>query len=226
MAQVPLNFTPPIEPNIVALRIHESPVKDGPFVEVQRTELVGVYPDYITRFTATVNDASDWFAIQWEDADGNTGDLSVPVKGGTTTIIQELVDRMMLRSPGLDERIAAQEAEAAAQSFYGPTVDIYEIDVATVPYDILSGLTFLALARTKLFTHIVGEEGEDYTAGLISQKNTTKLDSRGISSMLALAARLLNLNYTVIMQMAETEVAGGYRQLRGIDLSRSIYEIG
>jgi len=232
MAKVLLNFLPPIEENIVALRIHESAEMTGPFMEFERVTAIGTYPSYLTRYTTSLaTRADDWFAIQWEDSNGIVSDLSAPIQGGTTSLVQILNDRMLLRDPSLDENIAAQEAEAAISSYYG-TVDPYGIDPTTVSPAILSGLTLLSLARSYLFTAVSAATSnvQKFTAGLVTldKGSSSTSSSKGITDLEAIikvANGMLGKNFSIIGMIQEIEVADGVKQIVGADLSRLIIEV-
>src|SRR5437588_11315146 len=131
MASIPLTFIPPTEPDITTLHIWESDAPDGDFYEIDSTP-VGTYPDYIDRYVTTrANSVLDWFAIQWEDSEGALSALSAPIKGGTTTLIGEIIERVKLRAPNLNETIIVQEAEATV-SYVFRVDDPYTVDLIDV----------------------------------------------------------------------------------------------
>lgn len=222
---VPLDFTPPEEPNIVALRIYESPAKDGGFDQIERTTEVGVYPNYITRYTTQVAGAlNDWFAIQWEDAQGALSPLSSPVQGGTETLVNKITSMVMLRDPFVNENIAAQEAEAAIEDFFN--VDPYTVDFATVTYRQLSGITLLALARVYLMVLYATDSAvSGYTAGLVQQTNKSTRTLDGVKKLIDESNSLLGRSYSFVALMEELEIAGGFKRLVAADVTRGIIEI-
>src|SRR4051794_19821453 len=100
MASITLKFIPPEAPDIVALRIYESPVVDGPWTQIERTTSVGTYPAYITSYTtALAVSVSDFFAIAWEDVAGAVGSMSEGMQGGTSSLLSEVVDQALERAP-------------------------------------------------------------------------------------------------------------------------------
>lgn len=223
---IPLDFIPPGEPGIVALRIYESPTKTGSYTQIERVTAIGAYPNYITRYETALAGAVDhWFAIAWESTGGFVGELSVPVQGGKTTLVGILTDRMILRDPALNEIIAAEEAEGAISDYYG-TIDPFSVDPATVSPYILSGLTMLALARAYIVTALTTSTTQSYTAGLVQQTSgSATKQQQNIEGFLNLANRMLGRNYSFVALMEELEVAGGFRQLVGVDVTRGIIEI-
>lgn len=229
---MPLRFLAPQDENIVALRIYESPTQTGTFTMIERVTSVGTYPDYIDRYTTTLaTSLSDWFAIAWEDSDGVLGDMSIPIQGGNDTLVFLLVDRVKLRDASLDERIVAQEAEAAISDYYN-VINPFDIDPSSVSPKIMSGLTMLTLARamlTRLFT--TATTANKWAAGIVSMdtsatKTTTQADT--IEKLIELANTELGRNYSVILQMEELSVAGasGLKTLKVDDVSRTMIELG
>lgn len=222
-----IDFLPPTIPGIVALRIYEADSPNSVFNQIERTTAVGTYPDYITRYvTQLANSKDDYFAIAWENAEGEVTELSASVQGGTITLVGIITNRMLLRDPTLDENIAAQEAEAAISDYYG-VLDPYTIDPSTVSPSILSGLTMLALARAYVFSLISGAGSvASYTAGLVQQSSgsSTKAQLK-VQELVKLANSFLGRNYSIVALMEEVEVGGGFRRLTGVDLTRGIIEI-
>lgn len=233
MASVPLDFIPPSDPNIAALRIYEAPAQSGPFTMIERTTLIGTAPNYITRYTTDLAVSSTgWFAIAWEDDSGLVGEMSQAIQGGTSTLVQRLIDRVALRDASLDERIVAQEAEAVISDYFG-VLDPYTIDPATVSPKIMSGLTMLAMARSMIARTLTttASSADKWTAGIVSMDKSTSSGSSSnvadtIEKLLDLANKQLGRNYSVILLMEEIAVADGrYAQLVAADLSRSIIEV-
>lgn len=227
MASVSLDFVPPDIPNLAKLYIYEAPAKDGPWTLIETVTAVGVYGNYLSRYTTQMaTSVIDWFSIQWEDDKGAQFGQSSAVKGGTETAVSEITDRVLLRDASIAEAVAEQEAEAVVEDYFG-TTDSLSIDRSVVTAKELSGLTMLALARAKLFQIYTGGTASDYTAGLVSQKSSTQaaLKLTDIKDLLSEANTLLGRNFTCILQMDEIEIAGG-SVLAGIpDASRLIVEV-
>lgn len=223
MASVPLDFTPPEEPNITTLHIFESPTQTGSFTEIESVTPIGVYPNYITRYTTTVATSLDyWFAIQWEDALGALSPMSMPVQGGTETLVNKVVSRVLLRDPSVNEIIATQEAEAVIEQFYGGQ-DPYTVD-QNVSYSVLSGLTLITMARSIVMSASVTTTGGKWVAGIVSMDNssTSKFDP---AVLLVEAKRFLGISESTILQLSDPNLTCSFSRLRGVDLSRSILEI-
>lgn len=233
MASVPLDFLPPTQDNIAALRIYESPAADGSFVQIERTEAVGTYPNYISKYTTDqASNAGNWFAIQWEDEDGNTSEISSPLQGGTRTLVQDLIDRVLLRDSTLDENIVAQEAEAVLSSYYGVN-DPYTLPSGYANPAVMSGLTLLTMAHVYLFkiaTTTSTGTVQKFTAGLVSMDqgssaSTSQQKLSDIEDLIRMANISLGTHHSVIGLLKEIEVADGVRQIVGVDLTRLIVEI-
>lgn len=225
MVSVPLNFLPPQDENIVALRIHEAPTVGGPFLQIERTLAVGAYPDYIDHYTTDqATSVTDWFAIQWEDSKGALSALSVPVQGGTETLVHKITERVLLRDGTVNETVASQEAEAVIEDYF--QADPYSIDPTTVSYTVLSGLVLLTLARSYLMVLYASSSGKKFTAGLISLDTTTaaKRSLTDIEKFINAANTALGRTYSAVLLMKEIEVGGGLRQLVDVDESRLIIE--
>jgi hypothetical protein len=233
---VRLDFVPPSQTGIVALIIEEASAKDGPFTQIERTTAVGLYPNYITYYTTTVAlDAQDWFRIRWEDQDGIFSAYSEPLKGGTKTLVQEIVDRVLLREPALDERIVTQEAQAVVAEVMG-TDDPNSILVEEATPVQLRGMTNLTLARSLVasyFTMTAGSSSK-WVAGLVSlQSGTSSADfDKAIEALVKSANNDLGMGYSVILLMAGGYGVGGCAttatpycrpngKLHGVDLTRA-----
>jgi hypothetical protein len=212
MASVRLDFIPPDAQGITKLHIYESATREGVFSEIEEVTPVGAYPTYITYHTTTFAlDVNDWFAIEWEDADGALTGLSQPIQGGTTTLVQQIVSRVMLRDPLADENITAQEAEAVIEDVMN-TTDAYSVDPTTVTAKYKSGITFLTLARvylSSIITSMSSGSSQSYTAGLVSQQagnqsqSQTSSGLQNIQQLIEWANRDLGLSYSVILLMKE-----------------------
>lgn len=228
MPSVHLTFTPPAREGFTKLYIYEAPAVDGTFVLRETITAIGEFPDYIREYsTDQALNVYDWFAIQWEDNKGVQTDISASVRGGSTTLVGQVVNRMLLRDPTLDEIIAQQEAEAAVADYYS-VIDPYAIAYANISPMIISGLTNLALVRSYLTRVITATTaGSSWTAGIVAMKDSSggsqSLDS--LKALLAMANRDLGKSLSLKFLMAEIEVAGGYRQLVSADISRLIVEV-
>jgi hypothetical protein len=221
-----LDVVPPTETDVMTLHVEEAPAKVGVFVQIQ-TFPAGAYPEYITRVTVTTaNSLTDWFRIRWENTSGAFSPYSMPVQGGTSSVVAQVVDRMMLRDPTLNENIAVQEAEAVI-SFYFNVLDPYTVDPATVTPSQLSGLTMLALARCYVVNMLTVGQTQSYTAGLIQQNTGSVTKQQGnIDGLITMANRLLGISTSFVALIEEIAVAGGdYKKLVAVDLSRTIIEV-
>lgn len=232
---VALEFIPPDEPDLLALHVYESPTSTGTFVEIDSTQTIGAYPNWITRYTtALATSIYDWFAIAWENTANVTGDLSAPLQGGSTTLVSEVVNRVLLRDPSLNHIIVGQEAETAISEYFN-VADPYTIDLVTVTPREMSGLTYFTMARSyisRIVTTAVSGSNK-WTSGLVSMDagtGATKAAWDDIDRLLKAAGIELNRNYSVILLAEEIGVAGGYKistgslttKILGVDLSRSI----
>jgi hypothetical protein len=196
---VSLEFVPPDQPEIVALRIFEATSSDGPFAQIERTTEIGTYPAYISRYTtANANSADDWFAIQWEDDKGALSVMSAPVRGGVPNLVQVVTDRVFQRDPALDKAVVLWEAEGVIEQFYGEGVDPYTAEVPG--YRKLNGLVYLTMARCYAFESAV--ESESVTIGLVrlQQSGTAQ---KNIDGLIELANQALGWNTSVVLQMRD-----------------------
>lgn len=226
MAGVELQFLPPDENDIVTLHVEEAPTAAGTFTQIQ-TFPAGTFPNYITRAEVTnATNATDWFRIRWEDSSGNFTPYSAPIQGGTTTIVAQLMDRVILRDPGINPLIAGQEAEAAV-SWYFNADDPYSVDPARATPKILSGLTTLTLARVYTSRIITQSTTGKWSAGLVSMDSSASATNawKNIDHMIELANRELDRNVSAIMLIEEISVAGGFKQLKSYDVSRALIEL-
>jgi len=228
---VALEFIPPDEPDLYALHVYEATDSAGPFSEIDVTQAIGAYPNYITRYTtANATATTDWFAIAWENTANVVGELSVPMQGGTSTLVSEIVNRVMLRDPTLNQIIVSQEAEVAV-SEYLHTQDPLSVDPDAVTLKILSGLTYFTMARSYIAKAVsfASTSGGKWVAGLVSldlsaaSKKGSYWDN--IDKLLQAANLELGRSYSVVLLLQEIEVAGGYKQLVAADLSRTIIEV-
>lgn len=217
-------------PNLTKLHIYEATVKDGPFTEIEAVTPVGAMGNYITSYTTDkAASASNWFAIAWEDSKGALTDLSGGMQGGASTLVYTVTQRVLLRDPSLSEEIVVQEAEAAISDYYGVT-DPYSIDPATVPPNVMSGLTYYTMARCYVSSVVTSTAttGGKWVAGLVSLDTSSSSKTSAwdnIENLLKLANRELGKSYSMIFLLKEIEVAGGYKQVVAADISRSIIEV-
>lgn len=225
MASLILDFLPPTDPGITKLHIFESPTQGGTFMEVESTTEVGTYPNYITRYT--VQDATsitDWFAIQWEYEDSVLSEVSSAIQGGTTTLVQTVIDRVLLRDPSLNENVVAQEAETTISIYFG-VEDPYSVDSAVAPR-VLSGLTYMTMARCYTARMVTATQAVNWTAGSVQMEVATGTQAwDNIEKLVKVANHELERNYSVFLLIKEAEVAGGMLQIVAEDISRSIIEV-
>jgi hypothetical protein len=228
MASVYLNFVPPNDvPDLTKLHIYEAPAQNGPFSEIEAVTAIGTPGRYITDYTTELAvTATDWFAIQWENSKGALSTMSSAIQGGTTSVVSEVVDRVLLRDPSLNEQIVAQEAAAVVESYYGTLTP----DISTVTNNQLSGLTLLTMARCYV-TRVASGVGtsQSWSAGLLSEKMGTTATTQSlktIEDLIRMANVFLGRSYTVVALMKEVEVAGGFTsRLAGVDISRSLLDV-
>src|SRR5215471_2752088 len=229
MASVFLNFVPPNDvPDLVKLHIYEAPAQAGPFSSIEVVTAIGSPGGYITDYTTNqALSETDWFAIQWENSKGAFSEMSSAIQGGTTSVVSEVVERVLLRDPTLKEQIVAQEAAAVVEGYCGTVVP----DPATLNYNELSGLTLLTMARCYLVRVASGTgTSQSWTAGLLTEKQSTATATqtlKSIEDLIRVANTWLGRTYTVVALMKEVSVAGGYTsRLMGVDISRSLVELG
>jgi hypothetical protein len=228
MAAVHLEFVPPMDEGLETVHVEEAPASTGTFAEVQ-TFPIGTYPNYIREVDVTsASNVLDWFRIRFEDDNGNFTEYSSPIQGGTTTLVAQIMDRVILRDPAVNPTIAGQEAEATVSEYFG-VEDPYSVDPSEGTPAILSGLTLLALARAYVLRLISTTiSGQKWTAGLVSMdagSSTSTTSWAAIDRMIDLANKELGRGYSRIGIMSEITVGGGYRQLKSFDVSRAIIEL-
>lgn len=229
MASVPLRFTPPEIEDVVSMKVYESPTMGGTYLEIEEVTGVGTFPGYISHYTTDqATSRNYWFAISWVDSKGAESDLSAPIQGGEETLVGKIVTRVMQRDVSVSVNIATQEAEAAISKYFN-VLDAFSVDPATVSPSVLSGLVNLTLVRSYL-TRIITASGSSskWVAGIVSMDDSsqTKGQVANIEALLRLANADLGLQYSVVFLMKEITVAGGYKRLTGVDLSRGIFELG
>lgn len=217
MADISLEFSPPTDPNIVALRIYEAPTQLGTFVQIERTEDIGTYPEYISYYSSDdATSQTDWFAIAWEDAIGNVSPMSPPIMGGTNTLVGKIVDRVLQRDTSLNRAVVIQEAEAAVESFFGK--DPYSVSEADdIPagfqYRTVNGLVYMTLARSILADLVQGTSVQSATMGLVSFKSESGSQRKvDIQELVDLANKELGLGTSIVLDMERIcKVYGGAR---------------
>jgi hypothetical protein len=161
------------------------------------------------------------------------GDLSASLQGGSTTLVSEIVNRVMIRDPNLNPIIVGQEAEAAISEYFG-VLDPYTVDLTTVSPAVMSGLTYFTMARSYI-AHVAvstaAGAANKWTAGIVSMDTSQTVSSKAgpwesIEKLMELANKELGRNYSVVLLMKEISVTG-LRQARlyGVDLSRSEMDI-
>jgi hypothetical protein len=187
---------------------------------------VGSYPTYINNYTTDqATSTTAWFAIQWVDSKGAMSPVSAPVQGGMSTLAGEIVNRVMLRDPTMNENVVMQEALAVIELYFkeNPTA----IPLSEASYAELSGLTLLTMARCYIVSTATQTSTDDYTSGLVSQKSGSATKSGGIDleALLAQANAFLGTNYSVVMVMEDVEIAGGMVGTTTMDQTRLIVEI-
>jgi hypothetical protein len=229
VASVVLDFVPPSEPDIAALRVFEAPSSAGPFAQILRTTAVGTYPNYLTRLAVTAASVTNWFSIQWEDVNGVLSPQSAPIQGGTDTLVGRVVARVLQRDSTLSEPVVTQEAEAAIATYLN--IDPYDPDV-TVTYAQLNGLTYLVMGRTMISRQLqqaASGSVDDATIGLVSMKSGTTSTSQtsqskdAVKDILELAMQELGVPRSVILHLAEPTTIGSFSSY---DHSRLIGWVG
>lgn len=231
MASVRLDFTPPTIEGVTKLHIEEAPDKGGPFSEIEATTAVGTSPNYISNYTTqNASSTTYWFRIRWETGTGVFTPFSQALQGGTKTLVQEIVDRVILRNPSLNEIIVTQEAQAVVAQYFG-TNDPNSVPVEDATYVEIRGMTNMTLARSLIATTLAsGGSVSSFTAGIVAIKSgTTGADpTKAIEALIAAANDDLNFNYSVILlfKSVESEILGRSQgQVVTADLSRVIVEV-
>jgi len=231
VASVRLDFIPPSLEGVTRLHIEEAPGQDGPFAQIELVTPVGTYPNYISYYTTQLaTDVNYWFRIAWETADGVWTPYSQALQGGTRTLVQEIVDRVMLRNPSLNEIIVTQEAQAVIAGVYN-TDDPNSISVEDSNPVEIRGMTNMTLARSLIATSLAsGGTASGFTAGLVSIKSgSTSADpTKAIEALIKAAQEDLGGGTSLVLLMSEIDPTGrsycyGSRaQLHGVDLTRAI----
>ena len=223
---VRLDFTPPSIEGVTTLHIEEASDKAGTFSEIESVTAVGEYPNYISYYTTKLATAADdWFRIRWEAESGVFTDYSEPWQGGTDLLVQEIVDRCLLRNPSLNEIIVTQEAQAVVSDIMN-TQDPNSVLVEDATYVQLREMTNLTLARSLVATYLAaGGTVSKFTAGLVSLQSgaTTADPTKAIDALIASANADLNLNYSVILLLSDVDI-GLTTRVHGVDLTRTVID--
>lgn len=225
---VHLDFIPPSSDGLVALRIFEAPASTGPWSEIERTEAVGSYPNYITHYTTQLASTSqDWFSIAWEDAGGAVSAQSPGVQGGSSSLFQKVLQRVMDRDRFLDERVVAQEVEYVISTVLNTQTPFDVSLTATIAQ--VQGMVYLVLARSQLVKMLTTstEEATTVTLGLVSMKkgsgSSSTLKMKDIENLIDLANGILGISTSVVMQLEELPICYG---ISSSDKSRLIGWVG
>ncbi len=232
---VRLDFMPSTLPDVASLHIEEAPDQAGPFTEIEMVTTVGSYPNYISYYTTqNATSLSDWFRIRWQTVDGVFTPYSGVLQGGSKTVVQEVVDRVLIRNPSMNEIIVTQEAQAVISNYFNVADPDSILVQSATPVEI-RGMTNMTLARSLVATYLAaGGTVSGYTAGLVSLKSgATGADpTKAIEALLKLAAEDLNLgNYSYILLLSDvadgSSYCGSSGQLHGVDLTRTVvdYEV-
>lgn len=136
------------------------------------------------------------------------------------------MERVVQRDSTLDENVVQQEAEAAIEAFTNGG-DPYSTTLSFT-YRQLNGLTYLVLARAYIVSMAISSTSSSkWAAGIVSMDSTagSSKSPAAIEALINEANRLLGVSLSYVLLLKEIEVAGGYKRLAGVDLSRSIYEL-
>jgi hypothetical protein len=218
---VRLDFNPPSVPNIVKLYIYEALAADGTgeaLIETVVPPNLGTYPEYISRYTtALANSNNNWFSIDWEDDKGAKLGQSERVQGGTNLLINQVVNRVMLLDPTLNENAVTFEVEAIISDVFN-TQEPYDPDLVAT-YGQMRGMTYLAMARSLIVESIKATETESVTLGLVSMKGSTSRDvAKDVERLIDLANSDLGILTSVVMQLEAVQYGLGSK---GIEYDQS-----
>lgn len=210
MASVRLEFGPPESEGVTKLYIYEAPSASGPWNQIEVVTEVGTYPDYIGEYTTDeASSTSGWFRIAWEDNKGGISGYSLPIQGGTTTLVWRISSRVLLRDSSLHENVVIQTAEWVISKVM-KTEDPYDVGLAPT-LDQMEGMTLLTLARSILHSLATESSDESYTAGLVSQKSGSSAAGNRkdlVDYLIAQANELMGLNLTSVMLLADIDPTG------------------
>lgn len=223
MASVFLRFVPPDRDDLIRLHILESTTQTGTLNEIEVVTAIGSSPSWISEYTTDqATSVDDWFAIQWEDAKGAYTEISERVQGQTSTLVGEVVDQVKLRLPTVDSNIILTEALAAVETLF-PAEDAAAVLRDTATYRQRSGLVMLAQALSMMA--VTTTSASQWTAGLVGMRTDVAITEKQVDRLISEAAKRMGISYSTILQLAETEVAGGFKTLAAIDMTRLIVEI-
>lgn len=224
MASVALRFGVPGIEDLTSLHIFESIVADGPFLLIDTVTEIGFFPDYIDHYTTELaNQIDNWFAIQWEDSRGAKTDISAAIKGGSETLVAQVVYRVRLLDPSMKEGIVIQNVEDVVGEFFN-TNDPISILPSKASYKVKAGLTLLAIARYHLLT--LSSSSSSWTAGLVSMKaSSSSQNITAVREMVKQAESLLGIGYARIAQMIVPDVNQGLSEIMCTDISRLLIEV-
>lgn len=223
MVAVSLDFIPPQEEGIVALKIFEGPRPDGPLDLIEIVSDVGAYPSYITRYTTeNAISRSDWFAISWEDAKGGEYERSEPVQGGTISLVAILKDRIQVRDPLIPERVAVQECQTVIEQILRDP----DPNPANVTSKQLTGMTYLAMALCYIGLSRSTGNVQKFTAGLVSlQTGAAASTDKQIDYLIKQAQKLLGISGGRVGQIIDLPIAQGFATIVDSDHSRLLIEV-
>lgn len=223
MASVRLDFVPPQEKDIVKLIILQADVATGPFSSIEEVEDIGEWPSYISSYTTALAAATDkWFSIQWEDHKGAQSDQSSPIQGGTDTVVNQIINRVLLRDASLDEKVVSQEVESVVYDVFDK--DPFTVVDGDLDYKTWRGVTNLALARSYLTTLYPTGRTTQYVAGLVSEKTASAKDLIDlIGRLLKDASNDLGIGGSTIARMVDLSVADG--SVPNTDISRLLISL-
>jgi hypothetical protein len=210
---VTLTFSSPDMADIVALHIYESVAALGPWNMIERTTAIGTYPGYITAYTtANATSESDWFAIAWEDSNGNVGAMSAGVLGGTQSLVGVVVARVLQRDRFLDPNVVRQEAEAAVESQF--RTDPYTVS-ADQSYRTINGLVYLTMARSYISASASSERSvQSATLGLVSFRDESGNDRKvDVQALIDLANETLGISTSLVFQREDVLSCLGYTNI-------------
>lgn len=209
MASVILDFTP--LPGYTKLHIYEASTKeDAPGLSIETVDVDPASPP--TRYTTNqATSSTNWFSIQWEDDKGGLSPMSEPVQGGTSTVVGDVVNRVLLRDVTLDEQIVTQISEWVVGRVF-KVDDPYSVTIVPSLRQ-MEGMTLLALARAHVHSMMQSASSSDsYTAGLVSQKSDSGKQTSNLRDLIKMltdeANILLGINNSFVMVMEDFDPTG------------------
>lgn len=219
---VRIEFQPPDDEDIVALRIYEGATVDGPFNQIERVTAIGQYPDYITHYTTVLATAlTDYFTVAWEDSAGAVGDMSEAVKGTEFTILSEVMEVVALYDPNINAGVAGSVATAVIEKY----ANLDPNSVHAVTYSVKHGLALMTMASIYRFLSTANANSVAWSAGLVSVKQSNAAKKVDIDSLESVAAKWLGVGGSRVVQMVVPEIAQGFSQIVSADISRLLIEV-